>query len=177
MAKSLASLPDCAHTIVYQMVVAAIKADPVMAATVSATSWTTYLDEPSVVRNVAIDNNGYPCVRMMPFGGPVGPEANVIQNADLGIAITVTTAGHDVRDIMNLWGALSRSVFTGDGAKTLANSIRAALAAAGQAQNANIGSLQSFYLGLSGIGPSTDSAGNRFMTAEGVIVAKMTVPK
>lgn len=177
MAKLLTNLQDCAHTIVYQMVVAAIKADPVMAATVGSASWTTYTEDACIIRNNAIENNGFPCICMLPFSGPISPEANVIQNADLGIAVTVSVAGHDVRDLMNLWAALSRAIFTGDGTKTLANSIRAALKAAGDAQSANVGSLQTFYLGLSAINPSTDSQGSKFCTAEGVLVAKMTVPK
>lgn len=177
MAKLLTNLPDCAQTIAYEMIVAAIKADPVMSATIPPGQWTTYLDEASAVRNVPNDNNGFPCIRIMPFAGGTSPEANVIQNAGLGIAITLTTAGHDVRDIMNLWGALSRAIFSGDGSKALANAIRTALAAAGSSQGRNVGSLQTFRLVLSGVGPSTDSNDTKFMTAEGAIIAEMTVPK
>ena len=177
MAKILTTLPDCAQTIVYQMVVAAIKADATLAALVKPDCWTTYTEGACAKRNVPMDNNGLPCIRMMPFSAGVTPEAQVIQNAPLGIAITVTTPGHDVRDIMNLWGVLARSIFTGDAAKTLGNAIRAALQAASTTQGSNIGSMQTFRLGLSGIGPSTDSNGSLFMTAEGIILVEMTIPK
>jgi hypothetical protein len=172
MAKQLKDLTDGARTIVYQMVVAALKADATLAATIAAGSWTTYLEDSAIVRNVPMDNNGLPACRMMPFGGPASSETQTIQNSPMGIAVVLTVAGHDVRDILNLWGAFEKALFPGDGSKTLNNAIRAALAA-----NAPPASLQTINLGHPAIAPSSDSKGNGFLTAEGVILVQMTVPK
>ncbi|AGA28383.1 hypothetical protein [Singulisphaera acidiphila] len=177
MAKLL-SLPDCAQAIAYQQIVAALRADPTIGLLVPEAQWTTHLEDATVKRNTGPDCNGLPAVRIMPFSAGVTPEAQTIQNSAMGLAITATTAGHDVRDIMNFWYALTAPVFTGDGNKTLTDSIRTALRQASIDRGGiNIGSLQTIRLGMPAIGPSADSLGNKFMVAEGLIHVEMTVPR
>lgn len=175
MAQLLTQLTDSARTIVYNMVVAALKADTTLSAVIPPGQWTTYTEDAPRVRNSPLENNGYPAIRILPFGLPATQEANTLQNSWFAIGIAITTAGLDVRDLLNLWGAVEAALFPGDGSKTLANNIRAALAAAGAAAGKNIGSIQTINLGVPAVAPSTDQS--QFMTAEGNIVVPMTVPK
>jgi hypothetical protein len=178
MAKLLTGLDDSARTIVYAAIVAALKADATLTATIPAAQWTTYLDDSAGLRrNVPQDNNGLPAIRLMPFGTPAGSETQTRQNSPMGIQVKVTTAGHDVRDLMNLWAAFESALFTGDGSRVLNNAIRAALKSASEARGRSLGSLETINLVAPALGASTDSGGNEFMTADGAIVAMMTVPK
>ena len=175
MAQLLAQLDDSARTIVYNQIVAALKADTTLKAVIPPGQWTTYTEDVPQTRNSPLENNGLPAIRILPFGLPATQEANVLQNSWFVIGISITTAGLDVRDLLNLWGAIEAALFPGDGSKTLANNIRAALAAAGAARGKNVGSIQTINLGVPAIAPSTDQSS--FMTAEGNIIVPMTVPK
>ena len=177
MAKILTGLPDSARTIVYEMVVAALKADVTLSATIAAPQWTTYLEADGSNRNTAIEANAYPAIHLLPFGMGASSETQVRQDAPFGIAATITTAGHDIRDILNLWGAVEAALFTGDGGKALNNGIRAALATAGQARGRFVGSMSTIRLLSPAIAPSMDSNGSKFMTAAGSILVELQVPK
>lgn len=165
----LLNIPDTARTIVYNTIIAALKADATLSATVK--SWNTFT-EANVQQAVPFDNPGLPAIEIMPMGLPASPEAQVLQNSPFGIHVVVTTPGMDVRDLLNLWGAFEKVLFPGDGSKTLNNAIRAALAS-----GAPPASLQTINLSQPVFAPAGDTHGTRSMVAQGQIVAMMTVPK
>jgi|GEM_PF-5231096 len=179
MAKLLTTLPDSARTIVYSMIIAHLKADPLLASVTPKIQWQTFIDDAPVAQT-PIQNSGYPCIEITPLPLPATQEAQVLQNSPLGFRLIVTTPGNDSRDALNLWGAIEQSLFPGDGSKTLSNNIRASLAVAGTQRGRNIGSLQTILLSQPAVwGGATVPQGAipNCITADGYITAIMTVPK
>jgi hypothetical protein len=180
MTQLLTDLDDVAETIAYGLLVAALKADATLAATIPAANWTTYTEtaDDDSIRNVPTDARGLPAIQLLPQIMPASPQTQVRQRSPLSITVTITVAGRDVRDLFNLWGAFRASIFTGDGARALNDSIRAALAAAGVAESRLVGSLATIALGSGvAIGPGSDNEGLAYMTGQGTITAEMQVPK
>lgn len=180
MTKQLTDLDDVAETIVYEAFVAAVKADAMLAATIPAANWTTYIEEENddAIRNIPHDARGYPAIQLLPSILPATPQTQVRQRSPFSIAVTIAVAGRDVRDLFNLWGAFRASVFTGDGSKALNDSIRAALAAAGVTADRLVGSLATITLGNGvQIEAGSDNEGHAFMAGQGTIIAEMQVPK
>jgi hypothetical protein len=178
MTQLLTDLDDVAETIAYGLLVAALKADATLAATIPAANWTTYTEDNDSIANVPKDARGLPSIHLLPQVLPASAQTQVRQRSPLSITVTITVDGRDVRDLFNLWGAFRASIFTGDGAKALNDSIRAALAAAGVAESRLVGSLATIALG-SGvtIEPGSDNAGLAYMAGQGTITAEMQVPK
>jgi hypothetical protein len=180
MTQLLTDLDDVAETIAYGLLVAALKANATLAATIPTANWTTYTEteDDDSIQNVPQDNRGYPAIHLLPKILPATEQTQVRQRSPFSIVVEITVQGRDVRDLLNLWGAFRKSIFTGDGAKALSNSIRAALAAAGVADNRLVGSLATLALG-SGveIQPGSDKDGIAYMTGMGTITAEMQVPK
>lgn len=179
MAKQLTMLPDTGRTIAYAAIVAHLKADPVLQSVRPAIQWQTYIDDgPSP--QTPIQNTGLPAIEMTPIPIPATQEAQVLQNSPLGIRLIVTTPGTDVRDALNLWGAIERSLFPGDGSKDLNSSIRSSLLAASNQQGKPLGSLQTINLSQPAVFAGANipvSSLPSCITADGFIELKMTVPK
>lgn len=174
MAKLL-NLPDTARSIVYEAVVSTLKADPVLSGLNRRISWMTYLGE--TAHQLPYENKALPAIEVVPLKLHATPEAQVLQNSPFGIRLIVTTAGLDVRDLLNLWGAVESALFPGDGSKTLGNNIRAALKARSDALGRPIGTFQTLNLMEPAVWGGADTTGTLLMTADGFLVAQMTVPK
>lgn len=179
MPKLLTNLQDHARTIVYEMIVAWLKADPVLSVTVDPYSWTTYIDDDAAIGNVPNDHRSLPAIQLTPYGtrAPALPTTQTLQGTPFWIQATVVVAGHDARDLLNFWGALEAAIFTGDGSRVLSGSIRDALAAAGTARGRKVGSLSTITLVAPEIKAGTDANQQPWMAAEGAILADMYVPK
>lgn len=178
MTQLLTDLEDVAETIAYGLLVAALKADATLAATIPAANWTTYTEDVDAVRNVPKDKRGLPAIQLLPQIMPASEVTQVRQRSPLSVTVAIAVAGRDVRDLFNLWGAFRASIFTGDGAKALNNSIRAALAAAGVAESRLVGSLATIALGSGvAIEVGVDNEGQAYITGQGTITAEMQVPK
>lgn len=166
--KLLTGLPDHPRSVVYAMVVAALKADPTLSATIHPDGWRTYLDEDD--NSTPPGEDTMPSLEALPFGQGAGPESLVTQQSPLGIAINVATEGLDVRDLLNLWGAVEAALMPGDGSRALMQSIRSALVGTG-AQVSDV------RLSSPAITPSIPSSSNQVMVASGTISVNMLIRK
>lgn len=179
MAKQLIMLPDTGRSIVYAAIVAHLKSDPLLKSVRPAIQWQTFIDDgPS--NQTAVENTGLPSINITPVAMPANQEAQTLQNSPLGMRLIITTPGLDARDALNLWGAIERALFPGDGSKTLNNSIREALHAGSVQQGKPLGSLQTINLSQPGVfsGANNPQSGlPSCITADGYVVALMTVPK
>jgi hypothetical protein len=161
-------LPDHPRSIIYTLIVQALKADPTLRRVVAPDAWRTYLDEPD--NDTPPGEDTLPSVEVLPFGQGALPESPIAQSSPLGIAITIATEGLDVRDLLNLWGAIEHALFPGDGSRTLGAAIRAAIAGTGaQYETLNLSSPA-----ITASGPAIDK---QIMVASGTLNVMMRVPK
>jgi hypothetical protein len=170
-------LQTTARTICYTQIVAALKADPVLADVVAPESWTTFLEDPTV-KNLPYDVRTLPAIRLLPYGMPASSLTNVRQNAPFGISVSLTVAGHDIRDLFNFWGAFEYSIFKGDGLATLYRQISEAIEAEALAQGRQLGSFTGLVLtGSPMILAGIDNEEQPFISASGTMAVAMQVPR
>lgn len=166
----LLKIPDHPRTIVYDLVVKALKSDPILRATIHPDGWRTYTDEPD--NDTPPGEDTMPCLEVMPFGQAASPESFIAQASPLGIAINIATEGLDVRDLLNLWGAVENALFTGDGARPLGTAIRAALALSGTGAQ-----FETLNLSSPAITPSGPEIAKQLMLGSGTLNVMMRVRK
>jgi hypothetical protein len=158
--------------IAYYRVVLALKADPTLSRTIAGDGWRTYTDEDS--DDVGPGEDALPALETLPFAAGASPLTITSQNAPLGIAISIATEGTDVRDLLNLWGAVHKAIFPGDASSTLKAAIVADFQAAVPPLGAQLASIQ---LSAPAITPSAAGLQKQFMSASGTITLNMTVSK
>jgi hypothetical protein len=170
MAMQQLDLPDVPWTQAYGRVVRALKEDATLRAVVHPAGWRTYTDEDT--GDAPPGSDTLPSLELLPHGMKGTAESPIAQYSPLGIAITIATAGSDMRDLLNLWWAVHRAIFPGDGARALVTSIRADFA--GSASGAQLETVQ---LGLPAITPDVKELGNQILLASGSLILIMRVPK
>ena len=168
----LLDLNDSPWSLAYYRIVLALKADPTLAATISAGGWRTYTDEDS--NDVGPGVDALPALECLPFAAGASPLTITSQNAPLGISISVACAGTDARNLMNLWYAVHRAIFPGDASTALRQAIVADFQAANPPLHAQLASVQ---LSAPAITPSGPGLQGQYMAANGTITLNMTVSK
>jgi hypothetical protein len=168
----LEDLNDSAWTIAYYAVVQALKNDPVLSTAIAIGGWRTYTDGDS--DDVGPGEDSLPAIETLPFAAGASPLTITSQTAPLGIAIQVACEGADVRDLLNLWGAVHKALFPGDASTMLRTAIVAAFQAAKPPLGAQLASVQ---LSSPAITPSGTGLQKQFMSASGTITLNMTVSK
>ncbi len=168
MAKQL-RLADSPYTIIYELLVKQLKDDPVLKRVVKPTGWITYTDIGGEAPGAVAATGTLPSIETMPLAEPAMPLSTTRQDAPLGITIILTTAGQDVRDNLNLWGAVSDAIFQGDGQAALGARIRAALAATGRSD------FLSIRLAVPALTPVADPRTAQDVQTKGSLIADTTV--
>jgi hypothetical protein len=168
----LQDLNASAWTLAYYRVVQALKLDPTLSKTIAPGGWRTYTDEDS--NDVGPGADALPALETLPFAAGASPLTITSQVAPLGIAISIATEGNDVRDLLNLWGAVHKALFPGDGSDPLRTTIRADFQAAVPPIGAQIASV---FLSSPAITPSAAGLQKQIMSASGTITLNMTVSK
>jgi len=156
----------------YYRVVLALKADPTLSKTIAPGGWRTYTDEDSNDVGPGVDS--LPALETLPFAAGASPLTIISQNAPLGIAISIATEGSDVRDLLNLWGAVHKALFPGDASTALRSAIVADFQSAVPPLGAQLASVQ---LSAPAITPSGPGLQKQIMSASGTITINMTVSK
>lgn len=168
-------IPDRAYSIVYKAIVDALKADATLSSVFKPTAWTTWMGD--ATQNSPFESSVYPWIVTLPTFLPASSETQTRQSAPFGVRVIIAVAGLDVRDLMNLWGAVEDAVFPGDGSKTLNHSIRTALEQASVGRGRFVGTLTTIRLGHPALNVGIDQSGVQKMTAEGLIIAEAMVGK
>jgi hypothetical protein len=164
----LLDLPDHPRTIVYEKIVDALRVDPVLKSIIHPDGWRTFTDEDS--NDTPPGEDTLPAIEVMPFGQGASSESPVSQFSPLGIAINIATEGLDVRDLLNLWGAVENALFPGDGSRVLGNAIRTAIVGTGA-------QYETMNLGSPAITPSGPGIDKQMMLASGTLNVMMRVRK
>jgi hypothetical protein len=162
MAKQL-PLPDCPYTIAYDVLVKTMKADPLLRRTVK--TWLTFTDEAD---QPADSSATYPSVMMYGAAQPATPFSQIHQDAPFGVTIILRTDGMDLRDNLNLWGAISNALFKGDGLATLNRATKAAVQGKGADFNR-------WRIMTPPISPVADPRTARMVETKGILIADMHV--
>lgn len=163
-------LPDGPWTQAYGRVVRALKEDTTLRAVIHPAGWRTYTDEDT--GDAPPGSDTLPSLELLPHGMKGTAESPVAQYSPLGIAITIATAGTDVRDLLNLWWSVHSALFPGDGSRALVAAIRGDFAASAAGAQ-----LESIQLGLPAITPDPKDLGNQVLSASGTLILIMRVRK
>jgi hypothetical protein len=166
----LLKLKDGPRSIVYMAIVDALKASPTLKATIHPDGWRTYTDEPN--NDTPPGEDTLPAIEVLPFGSAASPESPIAQFSPLGIQINIATEGLDVRDLLNLWGAVEAALFPGDGSRAIGEKVRAQFAASGTGAQ-----YETMNLGSPGITPDGSGLGKQMMLASGTLSVMMRVRK
>jgi hypothetical protein len=164
----LLKIPDHPRAIIYTLIVQALKSDPTLRRLIGPDAWRTYTDEPN--NDTPPGEDTLPAIEVLPFGLAAGPESPIASFSPLGIQVNIATEGLDVRDLLNLWGAVEGALFKGDGSRVLGTAIRAAIAGSGA-------QYETMNLSSPAISPTQHGLHKQVMLAGGTLNVMMRVPK
>lgn len=162
-------LQDGVRATLYQVIVDALKADITLQATIHPDGWRTYTDETD--NSAPPGDDTLPAIEVLPFAVHAIPASVTTQDAPMGISINVSTAGLDVRDLLNLWEAVEGALFAGDGQAVLLRTMKTKLAALGRGQVASLD------LTSPAITPNQKALDSQQMTAAGALLLRLRIPK
>jgi hypothetical protein len=106
-------LPDATRWLVYDAVIQTLQSDPDLRRAIKPRAWHTYSGRPEESAKFGASN--YPCIAVVPSGGPASPETVVSQMSPLVLQIDIGTPGLSVRNLYALWEAVERAAFAGQG--------------------------------------------------------------
>jgi hypothetical protein len=104
-------LPAWPPTSVFRAIVGKLKRDPTLQRLIPASSWLTWDGDPQAARPIPKTS---PAIRLTPTCGPNVWWSPETQRGPLLIAVELSVSTTCVDDIMNLWGAIVRAIYTGD---------------------------------------------------------------
>src|SRR6185312_4368870 len=163
------NLPDSPRKLVFRALVGLLQADPDLKRTIKPASWFAWSGNPQDAAPPVVQGR-CPVAKLTPIALPATAETQAAQNSPFGVGLFVATWGTNLDDLLDLWGAFERAVFTGDGAKSTTIALRSALANNAGAAGASV---QSLRLGVPAIQPVMEDAEFKYMTATGTIFIQM----
>jgi hypothetical protein len=104
-------LPTWPPTAVFRAIVHRLKADPVLQRVIPPGSWLTWDGDPRA--NHPLPKTS-PAIRLTPTTGANAWWSPQAQVGPLLIAVELSVSTSCVDDVMNLWGAIVRAIYTGD---------------------------------------------------------------
>ncbi len=167
------NLPDSPRKIVFRTLVGIFQGDPDLRRAIRPASWTVWKGE-STETTPQVSQSRCPVAQLLPVALPATAETEAAQNSPFGISLYVATWGTNLDDLLDLWSAFERSIFSGDGSRPATDAIRAALLASPGCAGASI---QTIRLGIPAIQPVMEDTEFKYMVATGTIFIQMLVRK